>query len=262
MPRMDIDNIKKRFDIIKKNIIKDDELFKGTFYQDEEIPSEFHYIGQGEDYTKLGNYYVLLENKEKAIASYKMAAKLRAIPYHMSFNPDFKEFKGETNVEDGVTRTYEIELIEILLIINDNELTQKILPILLTTEEDKREIDKCVFQYADALRFFVMGEPDKANQLLLSNLDYFTKKPPKGVNLFTNYFSLSTALWGIVKGDQATFNKGIDKQLDLYQKVAKGENKDTSEEFICLHALALTKLAIKHGLKQEITNPFIPQILI
>ena len=262
MPHIDIENIKERFDIIKKNIIKDDELFKGTFYQDEEIPNEFHYIGQGEDYTGLGNYYVLLENKEKAIASYKMAAKYRTVPYHMAFNPDFKEFKGEDNVEDGVNERYTIELINLLNIIENDELTKNILPFLLIREKKKKVARKCILNYSDALRFFVMGEPDKADKLLISNLDDFTKKPPKGVNLFTNYFSLSTALWGIVKGDQATFNQGIEKQLALYRKVAKGENKDTSEEFICLHALALTKLAIKHDLKQEITDPFIPQLLI
>ncbi|WP_445364049.1 Imm49 family immunity protein [Microbulbifer sp. ANSA003] len=254
--------VKENLEMMREAILERDERFKGSFYQDEDIPSEYYYCSQGESYTALGNCYSLLEKKDKAIASYKMAAKLRTVPYHMSFNPDFKEFKGEESVEDGVNERYSIELINLLIIINDDSLTKHIIPFLLTTESDKKAARKCILNYSDALRFFVMGEPDKADQLLISNLDDFTKKPPKGVNLFTNYFSLSTALWGIVKGDQATFNQGIEKQLDLYQKVAKGENKDTSEEFICLHALALTKLAIKHGLKQEITDPFIPQILI
>ncbi|MFW5443416.1 MAG: hypothetical protein ACKE51_03795, partial [Methylococcaceae bacterium] len=73
---------------------------------------------------------------------------------------------------------------------------------------------------------------------------------------------LSLALYGILDKDPALFNEGLALQLQYYQVNAQGESKDTSEEFVCDHAVALANLAIGYKMDVTVEHDTLPKGLL
>ncbi len=81
-----------------------------------------------------------------------------------------------------------------------------------------------------------------------------------------NYYSLITTLFGIIDKNETQFNGGLALQLEFYESEAKGELKDTDEEFICDDAVALTNLALSQGLElktiRDLTRGIVKSLIV
>jgi hypothetical protein len=97
-------------------------------------------------------------------------------------------------------------------------------------------------RYANALALTLRDQPQPAIELIAAQFEDYEKRRPKSPAA-RNYYSLHLALFGILARDKAKFHEGIALQLKSYWPYAKGEGKDTDEEFICDHAVALAILA-------------------
>jgi hypothetical protein len=116
--------------------------------------------------------------------------------------------------------------------------------------------------YAHALAQTLRGERTPAWNTMKAQREAYEAKPSKRNDYRKNYYTLSTALFGILVKDTAIFNKGLAMQLDFYQGDAQGENKNTDEEFICDHAVALANLGLHHGLAVTVEHDTLPKGLL
>lgn len=120
------------------------------------------------------------------------------------------------------------------------------------------EVTTCTSAYAHLLK----DERNQARELLDTLMAEYQKKPAKGAGWRMNYFTLIVALSGIAHRDANQFNEGLKAQLLFYQSVAKGESKNTDEEFICDNAVALANLGLRHGLQVTVQSPTLPPGLL
>ena len=119
-----------------------------------------------------------------------------------------------------------------------------------------------VNHYSHGLARAVQGHSDNAKALIKAQLERYEKKPAKGHNYRTNYYTLDTALYGILDRDEARFNEGVKLQLMFYQGYARGEGKNTTFEFICDHSVALANLGIHQGLPVTVEHDTLPKGLL
>ena len=117
---------------------------------------------------------------------------------------------------------------------------------------------RIINRYAHALKFAVMGAKDPAKALLTKTLNEMRGKKPRAAYKI-NFLTLSHTLYGIITADETLFNQGLDAHLSFYQSHAKGEAKDTSEEFICDDAVALANLAIGYKIKVTVEHYTLPK---
>ena len=127
---------------------------------------------------------------------------------------------------------------------------------------DGKLMDIEVNRYAHALKNALLDDFESARQLLNAQVDAYLAKPSKRRDYRMNYFTLSTALSGIVDKDATRLNEGLKKQLDFYESYAQGEVKNTDEEFICDYAVALANVGIHHGLKVTVEHDTLPSGLL
>ncbi|MDH2433054.1 hypothetical protein QCD60_10785 [Pokkaliibacter sp. MBI-7] len=224
------------------------------------ITKDTRYRGSAMDYESLALCYTLQGDWGKAKATFIQANQFGQRPFHMAYNEQDPEYGG-ASVTDGIQESNAIKATEFALAAGDLALAKQAAG-LYRVPADNHKMPAPIHRYIFALQAFLDGDKDRAQMLLQISLDEFLKKPSKGQNYKVNYHTLSLALLGVVLHDQPAFNKGLEAQLQFYTKAAKGEIHDTEEEFVCLHALALTNLAIFYGLKQEIHHPLIPQGLV
>ncbi len=166
---------------------------------------------------------------------------------------------GQVSWSD-VMETEFIEGVNYALMAGDFELTQQLAEWFRDPGDgDLMDID--VNRYAHALKHALLGGRQQGWGLLKVQLDDYAKKPPKSAG-DKNYFTLITILFGILEKDMEKFNEGLAAQLKFYQGYVRGEGKDTTEEFICDHAVALTNLGLHHGFHITVEHDTLPKGLL
>ena len=119
-----------------------------------------------------------------------------------------------------------------------------------------------VNHYAHDLKSVLMEGRIKAHNRVKTHYETYLHTPPKRNDYKKNYYTLTTALYGIVDNNEALFNQGLMMQLEFYQGYAQGEAKNTTDEFICDHAVALANLGIHHGLNVTVEHDTLPKGLL
>lgn len=127
---------------------------------------------------------------------------------------------------------------------------------------DGRQKSIEVNQYAHALAATLKDDIDEAKRLMTLQALGYTKKPAKGTGARANFFTLSTALIGILDRDDELFNQGLLTQLQFYQHEAQGEAKNTTYEFVCDDAVGLANLGLHHGLTVTVEYDTLPKGLL
>ncbi len=127
---------------------------------------------------------------------------------------------------------------------------------------DGSPMDIEVNRYAHALKHAILGGRTRAWLLLKEQREAYEARPSKRDDYRKNYYTLSTALFGIMDKNEALFNEGLAMQLAFYQDMAQGEYKNTPMEFICDNAVALANLGIHHGLKVTVEHDTLPKGLL
>ena len=149
-----------------------------------------------------------------------------------------------------VSETDAIEGINYALLSGDFDLSCE-MASWFQDRPDGYKMDWEVNRYAHILANIVKGSKEEALRLLHDQMKEYEKKPAKKGYRY-NYFTMSLAAEGIMKGCEKEFNEGLLAMVQFYDSYAQGEVKNTTSEFIYDHAAALANLGIKSGLRVTI----------
>ncbi|MFW5443140.1 MAG: Imm49 family immunity protein [Methylococcaceae bacterium] len=247
--------------------------YQSNFYQVKDLPIQAFYTTIATAYTELA-YAQFLNGEAPEIyrANLSKATSYIIKSFKMAYDkndPDYVGDKKETDfsgfgygcvdwfsVGEGVF----IEGFHYALMSADFEQGRE-LSTLFRDRPDGRKLDKEIHRYAHALKCAALGEKEQGKALLKQTIDEGKGKKTKSP-LKLNYQTLSHALYGILDNDEALFNRGLELQLHLHEPYARGEAKDTSEEFICDNAVALANLAIAYKIPVTVEHHLLPKDML
>jgi len=263
-------------------------LFNTGFYKENDVPHQSLYVGNSHNYASLGRALFLnhspieevrnafSEAAEQMLKNFKIAYD-KTDPDYIGdiWPPNNPHYTGDKNSvvkaqwlapEYGqvswanVSETYFIEGMNYALMATNFDLAKE-LAMIYQDRSDGHKISIQSNRYAHALAAFIKGKRMDAWGLLREQFNDYEKKPPKSSG-DKNYHSLITALFGIIDENEKQFNEGLTLQLTLYESEARGELKDTDQEFICDNAVALANLGLLHGLNVTVTHDTLPKGLL
>jgi len=180
--------------------------------------------------------------------------------FKMAYDETDPDYQGKNIDWSEVSETDAMEGMNYALIATNFELAKE-LGLIYQDRLDGHKMDIDANCYAHALASFLKGKRMDAWGLLRDQLKTYENTPPKSIS-DKYYYSLITALFGIIDSNEKQFNEGLFLQLKLYESDAKGELKDTDEEFICDDAVALANLGLHHGLEVTIEHDTLPKGLL
>jgi hypothetical protein len=233
------------------------------YYEKKSIPLQSVYTGLAMDHASIGRSAFLNGDPvEVARGSLAKAAKCVLKSFTMAYDTSDPEYQDWRTDWSEVKETIFIRGMSYALMSCDFELAKE-LATWFQERGDGTKMDPPINRYVWALKYAVLDQREKAwSDYLKPSMDDYAKKPAKGSNWRSNYFTLSTALAGILLKDAELFNQGLDMQLQFYSRDTKGEAKDTPKEFICDNAVALANLGIHSGLKVTVQNELLPRGLL
>ena len=188
------------------------------------------------------------------------AARCILKSFTMAYDGADPDYQGEKADLSCNSETTAIRGINYALMAVDFSLARELAQIY-QTRPDGYMLGTNINRYVHVLKQWLLGEPEKALSLIQEQFEEYKRIPPKSAG-DKNYYTLFTTLFGIVSEDNGVFNDGLQQQLMLYQNYARGEAKNTDEEFICDYAVALANLGIHHGLTVTITHDTLPPGLL
>lgn len=167
--------------------------------------------------------------------------------FRMAYDPTLPEYLGEQADWSCVTELDAIEGFTAALMASDFALARRFAP-WPRRAPDNDPMDEAVCNYANALQAYLLNDSGTAAQLCRPNIDQFNPKKSTQRDYRMGYFTLSTALLGILEKNTVRFNGGLAAHLEFYEPGALyGEEYETSEEFICDHAVELANLGCGQG---------------
>jgi hypothetical protein len=234
------------------------------FYEREKVPRQSVYTGIALSHATIGRALFLNGDPvDVARGAFAKAARCILKSFTMAYDPTDDEYQDWRVGWHCVIETIFIRGMNYALMSADFDLAKELAGWWRDRGGEKEPMDPPINRYTWALKYVVLGDTGKAwNDYLRISMEDFGKKPPKGYNWRSNYFTLSTALAGIALGDADTFNDGLKMQLDFYRSTANGESKNTDEEFICDHAVALANLGLHRGLNVTVQHELLPRGLL
>lgn len=234
------------------------ERFKEGYYERKVIPIQSVYTGFGLLYASLGRAHFLNgEPEEYWRAPLREAARCIIKSFRMAYDPKDPDFQGDRVEWSEVSEGDAISGFKYALMAADFELAQTLASLFRDPGDgDTMHIE--INDFAHALSKLLLGQRKEALALAEARMQVFERKPPTGYNYKTNYYTLMTTLYGILIRDTVLFNKGLLEQVNFYARYAKGEGKNTSEEYICDEAVALANLGLHEGLKVTVQDMRLP----
>jgi len=245
----------------KKQIKRKWELFNNGFYEENDLPHQGLYNTLSDLHADLGRALFLNKSSINEVRkAFSEASEYMLKNFKMTYDESDPDYQGKNIDWSEVSETDAMEGMNYALIATNFELAKE-LGLIYQDRLDGHKMDIDANRYAHALASFLKGKRMDAWGLLRDQLKTYDKKPPKSSgNKY--YYSLITALFGIIDSNEKQFNEGLSLQLKLYESDAKGELKDTDEEFICDDAVALANLGLHHGLKVTVEHDTLPKGLL
>ena len=200
------------------------------------------YLSIASDYASLARAKFLNGDPIEAVrAEFANAARHVMKSFTMAYDESDPDFQGEAADLEEVSETIGIEGMNWALMSADFKLAV-VVASHYRTRPDGDMLSLRANRYANALALTLRNKRQPALALLTAQFEDYGKRPPKSAG-DRNYYSLILALFGILANDKAKFHEGLELQLKSYWPYAHSEGKDTDEEFICDHAVALAILA-------------------
>jgi hypothetical protein len=229
------------------------ELRKSGFYEKENLPVQGMYCSLSSFHASLARAKFLNGDPlEEVHAEFANATRHVIKSFAMAYDESDPDYQGDAAELSWVSEGIGIEGMNWALMSADFKLAAEMAGHY-RTRPDGDMLSLRSNRYANALALTIRDKRQPALELLVAQFEDYKKKPPKSP-ADRNYYSLILALYGIVAGEREKFLEGLELQLKSYRGYAKGEGKDTDEEFICDHAVALAILGIHHGL--EVTDEY------
>ena len=256
--------------VSNEDIARKTKKFKSGLYQIKDLPIQAFYAGIASSHADLA-YAQFLNGEAPEIyrANFSKATSNIIISFTMAYDkndPDYVGDKKETDFSGfgygcvswfKVAEDVFIEGFHYALMGADLKLAKE-LAKLFDNPPNGYLMDKEINRYAHALKCVALAEKEQGKALLKQTIDEGKGKKTKNP-LKLNYQTLSHALYGILDNDEALFNRGLELQLNLHEPYARGEAKDTSEEFICGNAVALANLAIAYKIPVTVEHHLLPK---
>jgi len=284
----DQESIDSWLEIAEKQIARKWMLFNNGFYKENDLPHQGLYSSISGLYAGQGRSLFLNQSPLNEIhKAFSKAAEHMLKNFKIAYDETDPDYVGDklpsknpnyTGHKDSVieakwldpiygqvswsnvSEAYFIEGMNYALIATNFELTKE-LGLIYQDRPDGYKLSIQSNHYAHALALFLKSKRMDAWGLLQEQLKSFNDKPQKSSGE-KNYHSLAMALFGIIDENENQFNEGLALQLKLYEPEAKGELKDTAEEFICDHAVALANLGLHHGLNVTVEHDTLPKELL
>jgi hypothetical protein len=228
--------------VANSGLIQTDEDFRSGFYVKEQIPIQSVHCGTAMLYASLARAKFLNGDPiEEVRAEFANAARHVMKSFTMAYDESDPDYQGEAADLSEVSETIGIRGMNWALMSADFKLAAEMAGHY-RTRPDGDMLSLRSNRYANALALVIRDKHQPALELLAAQFEDYKKKPPKSPAA-RNYYSLILALYGIVAREREKFLEGLKLQINFYQGYARGEGKDTDEEFICDHAVALTILS-------------------
>lgn len=258
--KMTLEQINFSMSIPMKQMKRRENLEKTDFYNVNDISLESRYAGKASDFASIACGYSLKNDFELSKEYFLLAAKHQIKPFEMAYNPNSPNYVGN-NIRQGVRDINAIDAFNYSMCANNVELAKISCSHYRYIKTDI-QFDMAN-NYIFALQELINGNGKKAAIYCQESLEGFIKKPSKGINYRSNYYTLHLALFGIITGDQTMFDHGISEQLSIcHVEAVKGADAGLVSSRVSDFSIALTNLALLQNLKQNIYDDFIPQGLI
>lgn len=181
-------------------------------------------------------------------ASFRKAAELMETSFIMAYDETSPHYIGNTDQMDGsaVTEVHGLRMMNWALLSTDFDYAAKVAQWVRPSPDDApMGIEVCNYVYA--LKYCLLGDWQQADDLISDTFRRHPNGEPQKRGYPRNYYTLSWALAGILRQDDALFNDGLARHLAFYRGYAEGEAADTDEQYVCDNATALAVLAKKTG---------------
>jgi len=236
-------------------------LNREGFHKKHKVPLQSVYLCVASDYASLARAKFLNGDPIKEVRSEFANATRHVMKcFAMAYDEKDPDFQGENTDMSCVSEAIGIEGMNWALMSADFKLAKQ-LAACYRTRPDGYMLTLDTNRYTHALALTMQGRQKEALPLLVAQFEDYKKSPPKSAG-DKNYCTLILALYGIVAKDQECFDAGLELQLKLYQRYAKGEVSDTDEEFICDHAVALSILGQHNRMRVKIAYDTLPRGLL
>lgn len=243
------------------NLKRTKEDWASGYYVTQGIPFQDVFNGDAMDYSGLGRSRLLNgDNIEDVRADFRQAAQSALRAFKIVYDPGDKFYRPDNTKFSSVSERQFIEGAYYALMAGDVALAAE-LAHWFQDRPNGKKMDPEVNDFALALQHTLLGDTDKALTILRPRLDKYLKKPPKG-GYKRNYFTLTTALVGILERDEAIFNEGLALQLHFHLGDARGEYKNMPQGYVCDDAVALANLGLHHGLNVTVSDYRLPTALL
>ncbi|WDE11058.1 hypothetical protein [Thalassomonas haliotis] len=259
-----------------ENIRATEQALSDGYYLQKKISLQSVYTGTASDYARLARAKFL---NDETLASVRHEFNTAALCINKSFSMAYDvsdaDYVGDKLPPEkasqtpwgcvswsDVSETDGIDGFNFALMAANID-TAKRLANLFQDRKNGKKMFPCINRYAHALKHALLQEQVQGLALLKPTLDTFTAKPPKqGYKI--NYLNLSLTLSGILSGDEALFNQGLEQILNFYKKVMipADDYWDTAYEFICDDAVALANLGLSYNLEVTIDHELLPKRLL
>ncbi|MDA8233954.1 MAG: immunity 49 family protein [Clostridia bacterium] len=149
----------------------------------------------------------------------------------------------------GVSYDYE-NAVHCSIIASNLQMTKSLLDLLYPPWDTPLWVK----EYPYALKYYFNGEYEEALKLT-EKLEQ--KKGEKKI-----YKPLGLLLKAIIQKDRVLFGEALTELLKIHHNLAtRGNLRYTADSYICLHGLALAKLAQQAGIQVEVENDYMPKTL-
>jgi hypothetical protein len=197
---------------------------------------------------------------EEVRAEFATAARHVMKSFTMAYDESDPDYQGEAAELSAVSETTAIRGFNYVLMAADFALAAAI-GCSYRDRPDGYKLAIDTNRYTNALALALQDRLEEAKSVLDAQFSDYTKRPPKSP-ADRNYYTLINTLYGILERSEQRFNEGLEAQLKIYQGIARGELKNTDEEFICDYAVALANLGPHHGLKVTVEHDTLPKGLL
>ena len=251
------------------------DAYRNGYYKKKNIPIQSVYTGVAHDHASLARAKFLNGDPLNEVrAEFANAARHVLKSFTMAYDPTDPDYVGNRPPPpeflgaaygyvdwSAVSEVTFIEGVGYALMAADFDLART-LAQWLRDPGDGNLADIEINRYAHALASTLRDDIDGAKRLMTLQALGYEKKPVKGSGYRANYFTVSTALTGVLDDNEELFNQGLLAQLNFYQPYTRGEEKNTTREFICDFAVALANLGLHRGLKVTVEYDTLPKRLL
>ena len=198
---------------------------------------------------------------ERVRETFREAGKAFERTFIMAYDKSSPLYLGRRSDPTTVTDTTALDGLNAALMAGDFQLARQLAKWVPQEPTDPSTPAETKL-YTRGLQHLLLGKPDKAKDLVDQVLRKHGNKLPKKGGYARNYFTLCSALAGLLDKDEVKFNEGLRQQAEFYKAIAHGENQDTAEEHLCDHLVALGNLGAEYEVEVTGEVPFLPRELL